>query len=343
MSIRLDFRRYTLPFRGPVRTAHGPWLAREGILVRTEDEAGRTGYGEAAPIPWFGSETVAEDEAALAGLGGVVEAGALDRIDETVGCLRFALACALGPEPGAAPAGQRLPVAALLPAGRAACAAADQALETGHVAFKWKVGVFDDADERVMLDDLLARLPGHARLRLDANGAWTPRRAMKWLECCAERPIEFVEQPCFAGAAEGADEQRRAEDALVGLAADYPTPIALDESVTGLPSLRAWLARGWRGVLVVKPALAGDPASLLSLLERSRADVVFSSAFETRLGRQAALRIAFAYQGPRPRALGFGVGPLFADERFDTEEPGAFLTPEDVGRMKAETLWNVLI
>jgi O-succinylbenzoate synthase len=342
MPCRLEYRRYALPFRGPVRTAHGPWTAREGLIIRVEDETGRTGYGEAAPIPWFGTGTVAENEAVLAGLGGVVEAGSLDRIDERFGCVRFALACALGAESGPAPAVPQLPVAALLPAGKGACAAADQALETGYVAFKWKVGVFDDADERVILDDLLARLPGHASLRLDANGAWTPRRAMKWLECCADRPIELVEQPCFAGAAAGAAAQRRAEDALLGLAADYPTPIALDESVTGLASLRAWLARGWRGVLVIKPALAGDPASVLALLEKSRADVVFSSAFETRLGRQAALRIAFAYENPRPRALGFGPGPWFADERFDTREPGAFLTPADIGRMNTVGLWNAL-
>ena len=342
MAHRLEFRRYSLPFRGAVRTAHGPWPCREGILLRVEDEAGRAGYGEAAPIPRFGTETIAEDEAVLAGFGGAVDCGTLDRIEERLGCLRFAMGCALGMEVGARPVVDRLPVAALLPAGKAACTAADKALETGHVAFKWKVGVFDDADERVILDDLLARLPGHARLRLDANGAWTARRAMKWLACCAERPVEFVEQPCLAEAAEGATGQRRVEDALLGLSAEYPTPIALDESVTGLPSLRAWLSRGWRGVLVVKPALAGDPTSLLALLQKSQADVVFSSAFETAVGRQAALRIAFAYKGPQPRALGFGVGPLFADARFDTPAPGAFLMADHVGPTNTGALWNAL-
>jgi o-succinylbenzoate synthase len=332
MSHRLEFRRYCLPFRSAVRTAHGPWLAREGIIVRVEDEAGRVGFGEAAPIPWFGTETVAEDVAVLAGLGAAADIGIPGRIDEGLGCLRFALSCAFGVEPGLAPAVQRLPVAALLPAGKSACAAADKALEAGSVAFKWKVGVFDDADERVILDDLLARLPGHARLRLDANGAWTTRRAARWLAYCADRPIEFVEQPVAS----------QDIDALCGLAADYSTTLALDESVTGLPSLRAWLSRGWRGVLVVKPVLAGDPASLLALLEKSQADVVFSSAFETSLGRQEALRIAFAYTGPAPRALGFGVGPLFADERFDGSASGAFLTPAQVGHVNMEFLWNAL-
>ena len=34
-----------------------------------------------------------------------------------------------------------------------------------------------------------------AKLRLDANGAWTLRQAERWLTRCAERLVEFVEQP----------------------------------------------------------------------------------------------------------------------------------------------------
>ena len=56
----LSHRRYRLPFLRTVRTAHGPWTAREGLLVRLEDGAGRVGYGEVAPMPEFGTETLAE-------------------------------------------------------------------------------------------------------------------------------------------------------------------------------------------------------------------------------------------------------------------------------------------
>jgi O-succinylbenzoate synthase len=341
MSHRLEYRRYRLPFRSPVRTAHGLWCEREGLILRLEDEAGGVGFGEVAPIPWFGTETLPEAEAVLAGLGERVEGGCVERVDERCGCVRFALNCALRSDPGAIIA-RRLPVAALLPAGKPACDAAEEAMEAGFVAFKWKVGVLDDADEWVVLDDLLARLPDHAKLRLDANGAWTARRAVRWMERCAERPIEFVEQPCFADASEGAVQQRRVDDALLGLAADYPTPIALDESVAGLAGLRSWLERGWPGVVVVKPALAGNPAELLALLAANDADAVFSSALETGVGRQAALRVAFAFQGPQSRALGFGVGPLFKDARFEGIPPVPFLEIDAVNRLNAEVIWSAL-
>ncbi len=363
VTLRLAYRPYRLPLLRTVRTAHGPWMEREGIVLRLEDEQGRVGFGEVAPIPWFGTETLAEAGNVLAKLGDTVETASLEGIDERHGCLRFALASAMTevgriipdpPDPAQArrvkdnapnlssAAVRRLPVAALLPAGKAALAAADKALAEGFVAFKWKVGVLDAADEWVLLDDLLARLPGHVKLRLDANGAWTTRQAAKWLERCAERPIEFVEQPCFADASQGAAGKRRTDDVLLGLARDYPTTLALDESVTGLPSLRTWLGRGWPGALVVKPALAGAPASVLGLLVKHQADVVFSSAFETAVGRQAALRLAFQFKGRHPRALGFGVTPLFKDGRFDGLPAVPFVSVEDVNRMNPETVWNAL-
>ncbi len=323
------------------------------MVVRLEDEAGRVGFGEVAPIPWFGTATLAEVEAVLEKLGDTLDAASIERIDERHGCLQFALAAAmteagrivLNP-PGSAKARrvkdsapylspvvtERLPVAMLLPAGKAALAAADQARSDGFVAFKWKVGVLSAADEKALLDDLLGRLPDGAKLRLDANGAWTTRQAARWLDRCAERPIEFVEQPV-------APED---VDALTGLAGDYPTKLALDESVAGLPSLRTWLERGWPGVLVVKPALMGMPASVLALLARHKADVVFSSALETAVGQRAALRMAFQFKGAQPRALGFGVTPLFKDGRFDGPPRAPFLSIDAVDKLDLDAVWNAL-
>ena len=100
--------------------------------------------------------------------------------------------------------------------------------------FKWKVGVGNLEDELGILDDLFARLPAYAKLRIDANGAWTVRQASRWLERCAERPVEFVEQPVPPDQV----------DALLGLAHDYPVTLALDEAVVHPEDLRRWHGRG---------------------------------------------------------------------------------------------------
>jgi len=389
-----------------VRTAHGRWTVREGLLVRIERPDGTAAYGEAAPVPGFGSETVEADEAAARALGEWIEveagagpeAGALDglsagasapgtsgrtvapsrpwasqsaersavvgTVSEHLPCLRNALVQAMGGGERFAPIHASLGVAALLPAGREALAVAPARVEMGFRCFKWKVGVGDIADELSLLDDLCAALPERARLRLDANGGWEPRQAERWLVRCAERPVEFIEQP-IAPAARGA------QDRLLGLAHDYPVPLALDESIASDGDVERWLGAGWPGVWVVKPSLFADPAAALARLAAARADVVFSSALETGVGARAALQAAFAW--PRregsgtgmgsaavaapafgstdgkgtvpahvPRALGFGVWPLFADARFDGPPAVPVLRWTDVARLNPEALWNAL-
>lgn len=252
-------------------------------------------------------------------------------------CLRAALAAALADlGAGKRPEGRAsLPVAALLPAGRGALAAAGPRAEAGFRTFKWKVGVGDINDELSLLDDLFAALPAGSRVRLDANGAWDRRSTERWLEKCAGRPVEFVEQPI-------ARDRRGADDLLLGLAGDYPTPIALDESLGGDGDIARWIGAGWRGIYVVKPALVGDPVAAMGRLAAAHADVVFSSALETAVGARAALRTAFGWAAEKPRALGFGVWPLFADGRFDGPAAAPFIRGADVERIDPEAAWIAL-
>lgn len=337
---RFAWRRYRLPFARTVRTAHGVWAEREGAIVRLANDAGVVGYGEAAPIPWFGTETADEIEAGCRALGDGVTTETLRAVPERLGCLRGALAAARAGDAGALKH-DYLPVAALLPAGEAARAVLGEKAEAGFRVFKWKVGVADARAEMGQLDALCGELPGGARLRLDANGGWDRRTAERWLALCAERPVEFVEQPCFAARSGGEAAQRRAEDVLRGLAEDYPTPIALDESLVGAGDVARWVGAGWRGVFVVKPSLLGDATGALAKLAAAKANVVFSSALETAVGARTALRCALQWEGGA-RALGFGVWPLFADGRFDGPAAAPFARAEDVARLNPEAIWNAL-
>lgn len=354
MRVRFEFRRYRLPFRTPVRTAHGSWSVREGVLVRltagSDAGAGGSGYGEAAPIPWFGTEAVEEVEAECRALGEWVDDRRLNEVPPHFRCLRNAIASArseLGEtraEPAAkgGPAGPGyLPCAALLPAGRRALAEIGTKAEAGFRVFKWKVGVGDVADELGLFDDLCGELPPGGRLRLDANGAWNRAQAERWLERCAERPVEFVEQPCLASSKADGAERRRVEDLLLGLAGDFPTPIGLDEALITESDVERWMAAGWPGIFVVKPSLIGDPATVLAKLANARAAVVLSAALETAVGARAGLRMAFAWPG-EPRALGFGVWPLFSDPRCDGPAAAPFIRYEDVGQLNPEAVWNAV-
>ena len=333
MQYRFQYKAYRLPLRVSLRTAHGAWAEREGILVRLEDASGRVGFGEIAPIPWFGTETLAEAETICRQLGDTISDETLAAVPARFGCVRFALMAAQAEtrdvtgDLGTA----RLPVAALLPAGRQALALLPSKLEAGYLAFKWKVGVGAVDDELGLFDDLLGALPAYARLRLDANGAWDRRQAARWLARCAERPVEFVEQPV----------RPDDESTLRGLADDYPVTLALDESVTGLAAARHWQELGWRGVFVIKPALAGPLPELIEWVGRTRADVVLSSAIETALGRTAILRAALT-QPLTKRALGFGIGEMFGSRAWDGPILGPVLDASWLNSVRSEEAWNAV-
>ena len=330
MVYRCAVKTYRLPLRTPLRTAHGVWAVREGLLLRLEAETGAVSFGEVAPLPQFGTETLAESLEWCLSFGDKTDDTALDAVPARFGCVRFALAAARRPHPEANKE-KRLPVTALLPAGRAALDVLPGKLEQGFLSFKWKVGVHRPEEELGVLDDLLGLMPSYTRLRLDANGAWDRRTAEKWLARCAERPIEFIEQPSAPDDI----------DILVGLAADYPVKLALDESVTGLEAAREWQGRGWPGVFVIKPALAGPLDELAAWAQESKADLVLSSAIETALGRAAILRFAFAHDLTK-RALGFGVGEVFGDRLWDGPIIGPLIDAGWCDGLDSEDLWNAL-
>lgn len=350
MPLRLHYRRYRLPLRTAIRTAREVWSEREGLLVRVTDEQGSVGYGEVAPIPAFGTESVEQAEAALRLLGEAPTEAEWNATPARFGCVHRALQQALSglraarggdAAPASAPASAARAIAAFLPAGEAALPQIEAKAEIGFRTFKWKVGVTDARDELALLDDVCALLPKGGKLRLDANGAWDRRTAERWLERAADRPIEFIEQPCFASSRDGDAACKRAEDLLLGLANDFPTPLALDESLIDSADAARWQQRGWPGWYVVKPTLMADCDTVLAALRKAGAVVVFSSALETAVGARAALETAFAWTG-EPKALGFGVWPLFQDSRFDGPAAAPFIRASDLSALDPEKTWNAL-
>jgi glucarate dehydratase len=64
----------------------------------------------------------------------------------------------------------------------------------GYESFYLKVGV-DPAEDLAMVAAVREALGPGPRLRLDANGAWSPAEALRVLGAMAEHDIDFVEQP----------------------------------------------------------------------------------------------------------------------------------------------------
>jgi O-succinylbenzoate synthase len=342
---RLEFRPVRRAFRRPLVTAHGTWAVRESLLIRLTNTDGGVGYGEAAPVPGFTSETIARDLAWLHRQNPAVTLAALARVPASLACLNWALACARAMSKDAfAPAAraQSFPVAALLPAGRAAVAALARFAAQGYRTFKWKIAAQSPDEEFRVLEKLLSALPRGARLRLDANGGLNAKSFAAWLarlpSLARASAIEFIEQPLPPA------RSPRASLAQLELAADSPVPIALDESVAGLPALvRAHAAR-WPGPLVVKPSLLGDLAGFIAWRAREKPDLVYSSAFETSVGLHAALWLASTDPRAGQRALGFGTLDAFRRDglQLRAHAPGPKITSAALTVGDFAQLWNRL-
>lgn len=310
---------YWLPFRRPLRTHHGLWSVREGILIRlTDRETGCQGYGEIAPIPWFGSETLEQALAFCRQLPPLLSEAYILGIPEALPACRFGLegawlACRdrdwlnkdLSLLSFCELLGETLPPESYKDSYK-------DSVPLTRSVYKLKVGRDPMQQELEKLEQWLERLPPGSRLRLDANGGLGLAEAHRWLMVCdrlnqdSPGKIEFLEQPLPP------DQHAH----LVELSRQYQTPVALDESVACLEQLQAVHRSGWTGILVVKPSLVGSCIALREYLSRHPGlDLVFSSALETPIGAWHGLAWAGSLQEKTacPRAVGWGVGEFFQE------------------------------
>ena len=317
------YESYSRRFDRPLRTARGEWAVREGYLLRIR-EGDRVGYGEVAPLPEFGTETLAEAEAYLVAL----PAGGEWELPEHLRCCAFGMSAALAGLKGAMALPDRnFEVAGLLPAGEGAESVLEEKRSGGYDVFKWKVGVEAAAREMAVFERLTDRLPKGGRLRLDANGAWSLELLGEWLEFLKGRVdvVEFVEQPLAPGL----------EAEMMAARAESGIEIALDESLNGAGAAR-WLGE-WPGVLVVKAPLMGDMARLQAQLEPVAERVVLSSVFETGIGFLNTLVLA----GALPKlnfALGFDT--LQFSDALGGRKEGAVIAASDLVALNPEEIWN---
>ncbi|MDG1241724.1 MAG: o-succinylbenzoate synthase [Opitutae bacterium] len=331
MGRRFSFQAYQRIFTKPLRTARGAWSVRQGFIVCVEDESG-VGYGEIAPIPEFGSETLAAAEAFLWGL--VADSELADDVAALAAlpCCAFGLSSAQGQMlSNPASVGRRnYEVAALLPAGAAGLRVLQAKLARGYETFKWKVGVDFAEVEQSLFQKMMARLPTGARLRLDANCGFSITDLESWLwvlQRYADQ-VEYLEQPLTVGQ----------ESLMAEYAESFGVPIALDESLNSAAGWQ-WL-REWRGPLVVKPALMGDIAALVERLRPVAERVVISSVFETAVGLENTLRIADQLPDYK-LAIGFDTLTAFADGLSPQKSAPIISAAERTG-LTSETIWKQL-
>lgn len=339
MKYRFEFRPYQRKFKQPLKTSHGSWKVREGIILRLTDEANYVGFGEIAPLIWFVSESFEQALDFCRQLPSEITTDDVFAIPSELPASQFGFESAweavslfqFEENKKNFQTNKQITFSGLLPSGKAALDEWKILWDQGYRTFKWKVGIAPIQDEIKIFYNLAKQLPSEAKLRLDANGGLSFVEADEWLRVCDHIGIEFFEQPLPAAQI----------NEIFSLSERHSTLLALDESVANLYQLKACYQQGWRGVFVIKPAIVGSPKLLRQFYQKYEIDAVFSSVFETSIGKQAGLRLA-AELCKNCRAAGFGVSNWFMKNDFLSEPEATSFELGDYSNINSQDIWKYL-
>jgi O-succinylbenzoate synthase len=143
-------------------------------------------------------------------------------------------------------------------------------------------------------------------VRLDANRAWSVGKARKALTALKAFGPAFVEEPLTGGTPV---EWR-------SLRTEIGVPLAGDESIPNLPTLRAFAEARALDVVVLKPARLGGPTATLEVAReaaRFGITVVVTDSVETSVGRALVAHVAAALPG-EVQPIGLGGASVLASD-----------------------------
>lgn len=305
---------YALPFKEPYVTARGTLTRREMVLLRIRDEEGREGLGEAVPLSLRGGVTIAEVVWELEGFGEELVRG--DGTRSVAGGLSLPALCALttalidlkekreGDDAWHAPVRCNATLVSGTPG--AVAAEAERWAADGFGTFKLKVGVGDDVAQVAAVRKAVGP---EARIRLDANAAWSLEQATEILATVEPLGIELVEQPVET-IAEASELAKRTRIWLAG-----------DESIVTLEDAEEAIRADSFSVTGVKLSKVGGFELGREIAGRMRSYV--ASALDGPVGIAISRRLAEWLDSPRfaeeRLAHGLATQRLFAETIAATE------------------------
>jgi L-Ala-D/L-Glu epimerase len=343
---------YALPFKRPYVSARGTLERREMILLRLRTDTGVVGLGEAVPLSLRGGDTPRRVERSLArvarrlarlevaAMGDEQQlAAAVDTVIHVTAGRRlpppakaavemalFDLAGRISEMPlwrmlrGEASAPLRCNATLAADSPRRLGAEAATWRERGFETFKLKLGIGDEAERTRAVREAVGP---DARLRVDANGAWSADQAVAVLDEIEPLGIELVEQPTAT------------LREMAAVAAATPIPIAADESVTSAKEAEKAARAGACSLATVKLSKVGGMGTASGIA--AELPVYLSSSLDGPVGIAAAAHTAQAlYRDHHDPGLAHGLATqeLFEGTIASVEcevREGFLLLPEGPG------------
>ncbi|MFU8861673.1 MAG: o-succinylbenzoate synthase, partial [Cyclonatronaceae bacterium] len=305
----------------PFKTSNVVIQNREGILIHYRDESSKIScWSEASPLPGFSSESLTDIIETSGSI--LLSISELKNLVPDLPSLSFAVDCLLwriftlktqahrinNKANVFIPITGTIPVNAVIGNGNT-----DKILDEvkrcykmGFRTFKFKVGL-DYTREDQILAAVHSAWPD-ARIRLDANRAWSYDDALRILSQWKRFNPEYCEEPVTGGICEDIAEIRR----LTGI------KIAADESVRDSKSARKLTENGGVDFLILKPSLIGgfnEFFGIIKLAQKAGLKIIITTSLESAVGRTWVYAMASTVNSGY--AMGLATGHLFEYDLFD--------------------------
>lgn len=178
-----------------------------------------------------------------------------------------------------------------------------QKLSEGFSCIKMKIGAIDFKTEINLLRSIRSEFSAsEIELRVDANGAFSPKDALEKLRLLSELQLHSIEQPI---------KQKQWQE-MAALCKETPLPIALDEELIGVVNLsekKQLLETIQPQYIILKPSLIGGfkgSDEWISLAEQYNIGWWITSALESNVGLNAISQYTFTKNVKLPQGLGTG-------------------------------------
>ncbi len=176
-------------------------------------------------------------------------------------------------------------------------------IAAGFKCVKLKIGAINWEEEKDLLQNIRKRFSSEEiELRVDANGAFTPKNAMEKLHVLADLQIHSIEQPIMAGQV----------DEMAELCSKTPVPIALDEELIGIKTYQEkveLLKRIKPQYIILKPSLIGGVKSCnewIIIADKLGIGWWTTSALEGNIALNAIAQYSQIMHAIMPQGLGTG-------------------------------------
>lgn len=321
-----EIKPYTLKFKQPAQTSRDTMLTREIWTIKIEDNFGRDGFGEIAPLKGLSRELNLDFEKKLNEVSeNIVHFLENKSLLQDYPSILFGIETAwlnykhrdfIFYKTAFTQDAKSIPINALIWMGDASAMQLqiDNILKKEAKCIKLKIGGIDFEQELELLKYIRKYRDAQTlQIRLDANGAFATNEALDKIEQLSQFDIHSIEQPI----------KPNQEQLFFQIISSSKIPIALDEELIGKNSYQEkWnlLEKLQPHYIVIKPSLHGGlvgSEEWIFIAQQMKVNWWITSTLESNIGLNALAQWCSRYDNCYKTPQGLGTGELY-ENNFPT-------------------------